>query len=56
MGDCGATPETSFFNKTPNYGISHRRVVLHPSNRVPMESMPRKIEAVLVARGGPIPH
>jgi hypothetical protein len=34
LGDSGAVPETAFFNKTPNDGISHGRMVLHPSNRV----------------------
>ena len=38
MGDSGAVPETVFsttINKTPNYGISHGRMVSHPSNRDP---------------------
>ena len=38
MGDSGAAPETVFsttINQTPNYGILHVRMVLHPSNRVP---------------------
>jgi hypothetical protein len=38
MGDSGAVPETPFsttINKTPNYGISHGRMTLYPSNRVP---------------------
>ena len=38
MGDFGVAPETAFFtiiNKTPNYGIYHGRMKLHPSNRVP---------------------
>jgi hypothetical protein len=38
MGDSGAAPEAPFsttINKTPNYWISHGRMVSHPSNRVP---------------------
>ena len=38
MGDSGATPETVFstiINKTTNYGISHGRMMSHPSDRIP---------------------
>ena len=37
LGYFGAVPETVFsttINKTPNYGISGEKMVLHPSNRV----------------------
>jgi hypothetical protein len=37
-GDSGEEPETAFsttINKTPNYGISHGRVVSQAFNRVP---------------------
>jgi hypothetical protein len=35
MGDSGAAFLTTI-NKTPNDGISRGRIVLHPSNRIPV--------------------
>ena len=52
MGDSGAVPETVFsttINKTPKYGISHGRMLSHPSKL--LGSMPRRIEAVLAVCG-----
>jgi hypothetical protein len=38
MGDSGGVPKREFsttINKTPNDGISHGRLMSHPSNKVP---------------------
>ena len=60
MGNAGAVPETAFsttINKTPNYRNYCDRIVLHPPNfQTLVESMPRRIEAVLGPRGGPTPY
>ena len=60
MGDFGLTCETALSTtviKAPNEGISFGRKVFIPPEEFQrlVESMPRPIEADLVARGGPTP-